>query len=71
MVVIMSLRDDLYQKFGPLLLEAMFDFQLEIANELRKEQGMPIITKDQYMALLANHITKLEPYDWMKDEGKS
>lgn len=63
----MNTRDKLYKKFGPKLLEAMFDFQLEIANELRENQGMPIITKDQYTTLLANHITEIEDYSWMSE----
>lgn len=69
MVEIMTQRDDLYQQFGPKLLEAITDSLLEAINELRKEQGRPIITKEQYQALLANHITELPDYEWMAEEG--
>lgn len=61
----MSQRDELFQLFGPLLLEAITDFLLDNVNTLRKEQGMPEITKDDYLTQLLNHVTKLEPYSWM------
>lgn len=63
----MSKRDDLFHQFGPLLLEALFDFLLDNVNALRAEQGGPPITKDDYLTLLSNHITELEPYDWMNE----
>lgn len=66
MVVIMALRDELFQQFGPLLMEALFDFLLDNVNALRRNQGMPEITKQEYINLLSNHITELEPYDWME-----
>lgn len=62
----MAKRDELFRQFGPLLIEALFDFLLENVNTLRQNQGMPEITKDDYLTLLSNHITELEPYDWMK-----
>jgi len=63
----MSQRDELFQQFGPLLIEAITDFLLDNVNTLRKEQGMKKITKDEYLTLLSNHVTELEPYDWMKE----
>jgi len=66
MVAIMPKRDELFQQFGPLLIEALFDFLLDNVNALRKEQGMPEITKNEYLTLLSNHVTELEPYDWME-----
>lgn len=62
----MAKRDELFRKFGPLLLEAIVDFLLDNVNTLRRNQGMPEITKDEYLQLLLNHITELEPYDWME-----
>lgn len=63
----MAIRDELFAKFGPLLLEAIADFLLDNINTLRKEQGKPEISKDAYLILLSNHITELEPYDWMSE----
>lgn len=62
----MEKRDELFQQFGPLLIEAITDFLLDNVNELRRNQGMPEITKDEYLEQLLNHITELEPYDWME-----
>lgn len=64
----MAQRDDLFQQFGPLLIEAIVDFMLDTVNILRQEQGMPEITKDEYLTQLTNHVTELEPYDWMEEE---
>jgi len=62
----MAKRDELFRQFGPILLEAITDFLLDNTNKLRREQGMPEITKDEYLTLLSNHITELPPYDWME-----
>lgn len=63
----MPKRDDLFRQFGPLLIEAIVDFLLDNVNTLRRNQGMPEITKDEYLTQLLNHLTELEPYDWMKE----
>lgn len=68
MVAIMALRDEIYQQFGPLLLEAITDFLLDNVNTLRRNQGMPEISKDEYLALLNNHLSTLPKYDWMETE---
>jgi len=68
MVVIMAQRDELYRRFGPILLEAMVLVLLEQINVLRKEQGMPEITEQDLMDSLNNHLAELEPYDWMTEE---
>lgn len=64
----MEKRDELFAKFGPLLVEAITDFLLDNVNALRQEQGMQPITKDEYLNLLLNHITELPPYEWMNGE---
>lgn len=63
----MSTRDEVFRQFGPLLTEAIADFLLDNVNALRKEQGMSEIKKDDYLALLMNHLSTLELYDWMKE----
>ena len=64
----MAKRDDLFRQFGPLLIEAIVDFVLDNVNALRKEQGMPEISKDDYLDLLSNHVSELPPYDWMSGD---
>ncbi len=64
-MVIITKRDELFAKFGPLLTEAIVDFVLDNLNTLRQEQGMPEISKNEYLEQLSNHVSELEPYDWM------
>lgn len=61
----MSDRNDTFQKFGPLLFEATLQALIERSNELRRNQGMKEITMQNIMDDINNHITELEPYDWM------
>lgn len=64
----MSDREELYRKFGPLLLEAMLLVIVEQINVLRDEQGMPEITEQDLIDSLNNHLSELTPYDWMNEE---
>ena len=68
MVAVMSNRDDTYRQFGPILLEAQTLVLLEHINYLRQNQGMPEITKQDLIDSLNNHLSELEPYDWMETE---
>lgn len=58
-------RDETFQKFGPLLLEGLCWVLLDFQNELRQEQGMDLLTMDDVILKLENHLTELLPYDWM------
>jgi len=64
----MSIRDDTFRKFGPILLEACCWVLLDYQNELRKSQGMKLLTMDDVLLKLENHLSELEPYDWMNKE---
>lgn len=63
----MSLRDEMFAKFGPLLMEACCWVLLDYQNELRHEQGMSLLTMDDLLTKLKNHSTELQPYDWMTE----
>jgi len=65
----MSIRDDTFRKFGPILLEACCWVLLDYQNELRKSQGMKLLTMDDVLLKLENHLSELEPYDWMNKEN--
>lgn len=62
----MPQRDELFQKFGPILLEAFMLMTLDAINALRINAGLPPYTKAQVMNEINNHLSTLEPYDWMK-----
>lgn len=65
MVVLVADRNDTFRKFGPILLEAACLVIIDLQNELRRNQGMPEITEQDVIDLLNNHLSELEPYDWM------
>lgn len=65
MVVIMALRDNTYEKFSPLLMEALFDTILEEINILRAEAGLPERPKEQFLGSTNNNLNHLDDYDWM------
>ncbi len=60
----MALRDVTYQKFGPLLIEALVDSLLEEINELRTKVGKPPRTKTDFLDKINNNQNHLAPYDW-------
>lgn len=62
----MAKRDELFRKFGPLFVEAMSLMVLDSINELRVKAGLTPYTKDQVISKIENHLSTLEPYDWMK-----
>ena len=64
----MTQRDDTFRKFGPILFEASTMSILELVNESRRAQGWPEITLQDYYDKVNNHITELEPYNWMSKE---
>lgn len=65
----MADRDDLFQKFGPILLEAFMTLILEESNRIRRHVGMREITKQDVLDQVNNHLSELQPYDWMQGEN--
>lgn len=63
----MLTRDQMFRMFGPKLLEACCWVLLDYQNELRQEQGMELLTMDDVILKLENHMTELEDYDWMDE----
>lgn len=63
----MALRDITFQKFGPLLIEALFDTILEELNELRTNAGLQPRTKAYFLGKANNNQAHLQPYDWMDE----
>jgi len=63
----MALRDNVYEKFGPLLIEALLDQLLFEVNELRTRAGLPERTKEYFLGRAHNNLAHLEPYNWMSE----
>lgn len=65
----MADRDKIYRKFGPILLEAVCLVIHDQINHLRENQGMPELTEQDIIDNLNNHLSSLQPYDWMTPGG--
>lgn len=63
----MALRDVTYERFGPLLLEALVDSMLAEINLLRIAAGLQPRTKEYFLGQSNNSQNHLDPYDWMDD----
>lgn len=63
----MPKRDELFQKFGPILFEASIISILELTNETRRARGWPNITLQDFYDKINNHLNDLQPYDWMQE----
>jgi len=63
----MGKRDELFRKFGPILLEAVLRIQLAETNRLRHRLSMPVLEPDDVLRALENELEKLTEYDWMKE----
>lgn len=61
-------REETYRRFGPLLIESLCLVLLDEINQLRNEQGLPTITEQDILDGLNNHLSTLEPYNWMTEE---
>lgn len=68
MVAIMDKRSEVFQYFGPKLLEAFLELIFSENNELRTAAGLPPRTKLQIYDQITNHVTTLPNYDWMNQE---
>ncbi|MBA7646729.1 hypothetical protein ES703_54495 [subsurface metagenome] len=61
------IRDELYKKFGPLILEAVVMVVKNEVNILRQKAGLPERTNQQLTNAIENRLGELEEYDWMKE----
>jgi len=64
----MDKRSEVFQYFGPKLLEGFLELLFKENNELRTALGLPPRTKLQIYEQITNHVTSLPDYDWMVEE---
>jgi len=62
----MVTREDLYRRFGPLIVEALVLITKDEINILRQEAGLSERTNQQIMNALENKLNSLTKYDWME-----
>lgn len=59
-------RDEVFIKFGPILLEGCLHIILDELNTLRTQHNLPPRTKLQFYDQIMNHTSTLKLYDWME-----
>jgi hypothetical protein len=68
-VGIMIDRDQLYKKFGPVLVEAIVLIIKDEINILREEHGLEPRTNQQLINTIKNKLDSLSLYDWINEEA--
>lgn len=61
----MSTREELYRKFGPMLIEALVLIIKDEINILRTEVGLSERTNKQILTAIDKRLSSLSKYDWM------
>lgn len=61
----MATREDLYRKFGPVLIEALVRLLFTEINILRQAAGLQPRTTQQALDALDTQLSNLSKYDWM------
>ncbi|MBR9682645.1 MAG: hypothetical protein GOV02_03130 [Candidatus Aenigmarchaeota archaeon] len=61
----MAVRDDLYRKFGPKLIEALALVIMDEINILRAQHALPDRTANDIVTAIENKIGPVTSYDWM------
>lgn len=61
----MPTREEMFGRFGPLLLEALLKVLLDETNRLRQQTGMPQVTMQDLIDQLNNRLNETTPYNWM------
>lgn len=64
----MATREDLYRKFGPLLIEALMRLVFSEINILRQTAGLQPRTVQQGIDALEAQLANLAKYDWMTND---
>lgn len=62
---IMDKRSQVFQLFGPKLLEGFLNLILGEVNELRSDLGLAPRTKEQVYNQIMNDAQHLPDYEWM------
>ncbi len=66
----MAKRDDLYRKFGPVLIEAIVLVTLEEVNRVRTALSLPPVTDDALMDAIEAKLTAAQKYSWPDAVGR-
>ena len=59
------MREELYKKFGPLLLDAIVHIIKDEINLLRSQHGLSERTDEQIINAISDRLSTMTPYSWM------
>lgn len=62
------MREELYEKFGPYLIEAIVIIMKEEINLIRAQLELPERTNEQLMTAVKNKVDSLPLYDFLKEQ---
>lgn len=62
----MATREELYRKFGPMLIEAIVLIIKDEINIMRTQLGLPKRTNKQLSTAIDDKLSSLSPFDWMR-----
>jgi len=65
-VEVMS-REELYQQFGPMLVEAVVLLMLDELNKLRELHGLSVYSPDQLANAISTKLANMKTYAWMDE----
>lgn len=63
----LTIREELYKQFGPMLIEAVILIIKDEINLLREQHGLPEKTNEQLMTAIGTKLETLDMYDWMTE----
>lgn len=63
----MTVRDNVFEQFGPKLMEAFFLSWLRELNEIRATQDKQPLTVESILGRLHNDLNHIDDYDWMNE----
>lgn len=60
-------RDELYQRFGPKLIETIVLVVRDEINLLRSQHSLPERTNQDIIDALSSKLSNISNYDWMEN----
>ena len=64
----MIIKDKLYRKFGPKLIDALVQVILDEINLLRAELELSPRTGEQIIGAIINKLENISDYEWMNNQ---
>jgi hypothetical protein len=64
----MAAKEELYKRFGPLLLDALVQVMQDELNVLRSKAGFSPRTNQQVVDAIHNKLQSTSPYAWMQNQ---